>query len=236
MKRDRLIMTCSSQDQFDLCASAIAYHPKALSRRKLVRIAASAAILTILAVPSPVAAKSHLWDMLRFYSNESGNIQFINMFVSDPAGTAEYMFQGRLLTTNSNSYVFPNDLPMDKSTFQTWVVIATQDYADLPAAPTPDFIIPPNFFDPAGDELRYRTTIDVFIIPPGTMPTDGILMLERDMSTPVNEGINFAGDVGTVTLPIAVPSLRNWGIGLAALLLTLGEVAILVRDRVVRVG
>ena len=41
----------------------------------------------------------------------------------------------------------------------------------------------PGFFDPAGDELQYRGITDIFIIPPGAMPTDGIHSLERDLST-----------------------------------------------------
>lgn len=228
-------MTHSSHDRFDLDASEIAYLG-ALRRQKLLHWAASVAMLAVLAAPSPVAAKAHLWDMLRVYSNEAGNVQFVDMFVSDPAGTAEHLFQGHTLTSNANNYVFPSNIPTNKSTFLTWVLIATQDYADLAGAPTPDFIIPPNFFDPAGDELRYRTLIDVFVIPPGGMPTDGILMLERDLSTPVNEGINFAGDSATVLLPPEVPALRNWGIVLAVLLLTLGAIAMLARGRVAQVG
>jgi hypothetical protein len=229
-------MTHSSHDRFDLDASEIAYSG-ALRRPKLLHWAACLAMLTLFAAPSPVAAKAHLWDMLRVYSNEAGNVQFIDMFVSDPAGTAEHLFQGHLLTSNANSFVFPSNIfPTNKSTFLTWVLIATQDYADLAGAPTPDFIIPPNFFDPAGDELHYRTLIDVFVIPLGAMPTDGVLMLERDLSTPVNEGINFAGDSATVTLPPEVPALRNWGIVLAVLLLTLGAIAMLARGRVAQVG
>ena len=194
-------------------------------------------MLTALLVPIHVEAKSHLWDTLRVFSNEAGNIQFIDMFVSDPAGTGEHFFQGKTLTSDTNMFIFPGNLPTEMPTFQTWVLIATQDYKDLPGAPAPDFIIPPNFFDPAGDELRYRNTIDIFAIPPGAMPTDGIHMLERDLSTPINEGINFAGDQGTVTLPPAIPIVSGWGVGLAVLLLvTLGGIALLQRDRFVRAG
>lgn len=191
-------------------------------------------MLASLLVPGGVQAKSHLWDMLVVFSNANRNVQFINMFVSDPAGTAEYNFLGHTLTSNSNTFTFPNNLPMTGSTFQTWVLIATQDYADLPNAPTPDFIIPPNFFNPNSDELRYRTTVDIFTIPPGAMPTNGIHSLERDLSTPINVAINFAGVVGTVTLPAAVPSIRGWGVVFAALLLVTLGLALLGRDRIVR--
>ena len=196
-----------------------------------MRWVAWAAMLAALLIPSHVAAKSHLWDTLRVYSNDVGNIQFIDMFVSDPAGTGEFFLQGHLLESDANVYSFPNDLPMGHSTFQTWVLIATQDYADLPGAPVPDFIMPPNFFDPTGDEIVYRTFLDVFTIPPGAMPTDGILMLDRNLNTPVNEGINFAGVKGSVD-PAAEPlPFPAWGIGLAALLMTLGGISFFRRAR-----
>ena len=188
-----------------------------------MRWTACAAMLAALLVSGPVQAKSHHWDTLVVFSNADRNVQFINMFVSDPAGTAEHNFLGHTLTSNAKTFIFPNNLPTGSSTFQTWVLIATQDYADLPNAPSPDFIIPPDFFDPSDDELRYRTTVDIFTIPPGAMPTNGIHSLEKDLSTPINVAINFAGEQGTVTLPAAVPTLPGWGVVLAALLLvTLG--------------
>ena len=217
-----------SRDPSDLCRCD-ERHP-----RKRVWRTAYAALLTALLAPGGVQAKSHLWDTLVVFSNAAGNVQFINMFVSDPAGTGEYFFQGNLLTSNSNTFVFPSDLPMEVSTFERWVLIATQDYADLAGAPTPDYLIPPNFFDPTGDEIRYRDTFDIFTIPAGAMQTDGIHSLERDLSTPVNVAINFADEAGTVTLT-AVPTLPDWGVGFAALLLvTLCGLAPLGRDRIVR--
>lgn len=200
------------------------------------------ALLAAVMAPSLGQAKSHQWDMLRVFSNAEGNVQFINMFVSDPSGTGEWFFAGKFLTSNSNTFEFPNDLPMDKSTFLTWVLIATQDYAELPGAPTPDYIIPPNFFDPAGDELRYRSIIDIFTIAAGTMPTDGFLMLQKNapptpMTTLANQGINFDGAKGTVNQPPSVPSLQEWSIALAALLLlTLGGLAVRRRSGDVRAG
>ena len=189
--------------------------------RKLHRSTAAAALLAALAIPGTAGAKAHQWDILVLFSNAQGNVQFINLFISDPTGTEEWLLGGREIASDSSTYVFPNDLPMNQSTFLTWVLIATQDYADLPGAPTPDYIIPPQFFDPTGDTIRYRDTVDVFPIPPGVMPTDGVHSLERDLDTPVNVGINFAGDFGTVNAPPAVNVVPSWGIGVAALLLLL---------------
>ena len=50
-------------------------------------------------------------------------IASINMFVSDAAGTAEYDTGGKLLESNSTTYVIPSDLPTTQpTTFQTWIL------------------------------------------------------------------------------------------------------------------
>jgi hypothetical protein len=177
------------------------------------RIGVGVLTILILFVASGAQAKSHLWRFTEAFSNANGNIQFIEMFVFDPAGTAETKFSGKSLTSDANTYIFPNDLP-DENTFERWVLIATQDFADLPGAPVPDFILPANFFDPAGDEIRYRTTIDIFTIPSGQMPVDGIHSLLTDLSTPVNSPTNFAGVEGSVNAAAPVPGLQGWAIAL----------------------
>jgi hypothetical protein len=63
------------------------------------------------------------------------------------------------------------------------------------------------------------------------MPTDGVCMLERDLSTPVDLGINFAGEHETVTLA-AIRALGSWGVGVAAVLLTsFGSLALYARGK-----
>ena len=190
--------------------------------------AACLLVATALCVaPSAAGAKSHLWRFTEFFSNASGSVQFVERFVFDAAGTAEIQFMGHVLSSNANDYVFPNNLP-NQNTFHRWVLIATQAFADLPGAPTPDFIIPSNFFDPAGDEIRYRNTVDIFTIAPGAMPTDGIHSILTDQSTPVNTPTNFAGVQGEVDASSpAIPSLPVWGAIAALLALSLAGVAVL---------
>jgi hypothetical protein len=148
-------------------------------------------------LPGPVLAKSHLWKFTEVFSNADGSVQFIEMFVFDPAGTAEIQLSGFPLESNANTFVFPNDLP-NQNTFHTWILIATPAFATLPGAPAPDYVIPPGFFDPAGDELRYRTTRDILPLPAGAVPIDGIQSYLRDGSTAVNSPTNFAGVEGSV--------------------------------------
>jgi hypothetical protein len=159
------------------------------------------ALLVALGLPQAASAKAHLWRFTEVFSNEDGTVQFIEMFVFDPAGTEEWRLAGKLLESESNTYVFPDDLPR-QNTFQTWMLIATPAFASLPGAPTPDYILPPHFFDPAGDELRYRTSIDALTLPAEGFPVDGIRSYLRDGSVAVNSPTNFAGQTGSIDVSL----------------------------------
>jgi hypothetical protein len=156
-----------------------------------------ASCLAAVALAGPAAAKSHLWKFTEVFSSADGSVQFVEMFVFDPAGTAEIQLRGFTLESEENVFVFPNNLP-NENTFQRWMLIATPGFAALPGAPTPDFVIPAGFFDPAGDELRYRTMLDVLPLPPGAVPVDGIQAYLRNGTTAVNTPTNFAGVEGSV--------------------------------------
>jgi hypothetical protein len=168
-----------------------------------VRIALALCFVLGLA-PQPALAKSHLWKFTEVFSNADGSVQFIEMFVFDPAGTAEWQFAGFKLESNSHVYTFPTNLP-NQNTFHRWVLIATPAFAALPGAPTPDYVIPSGFFDPEGDELRYRIVHDFLSLPPGATPIDGIRSYLRDGTTEVNSPTNFAG----VESSIDVAPCRN---------------------------
>ncbi len=156
-------------------------------------------VLLLVALPQSALAKAHLWRFTEVFSNADGSVQFIEMFVFDPAGVAEWQLDNMLLESSANSWRFPNDLPQE-NTFQRWMLIATPAFADLPGAPTPDYVVPAGFFDPAGDELRYRTAIDALELPPGAVPVDGVHAYLRDGSTAANTPTNFAGETGTLDL------------------------------------
>jgi hypothetical protein len=160
--------------------------------RSLLALCFAAAVL-----PQPALAKSHLWKFTEVFSNADGSVQFIEMFVFDPAGTAEIQLAGFPLTSNENTFIFPNNLP-NQNTFHTWILIATPAFAALPGAPAPDYVIPAGFFDPQGDELRYRTALDILPLPPGAVPTDGLTSYLRNGSTAPNSPTNFAGVEGSV--------------------------------------
>jgi hypothetical protein len=79
------------------------------------------------------------------------------------------------------------------------VLIATQSFADLPGAPTPDYIIPagmlPFFFDPNGDLISY-VPWDSWSIPHGWVPLDCVQSLTRPFSIGPPSPTNYAGQTG----------------------------------------
>ncbi len=186
--------------------------------------------LAVLMISLPAQAKNHLWKFTEFYSNASGTIQFVEMRVCCPS-REEVQMSGADLASDSNFYNFPNDLVGD--TTDAWLLIATAGFADLPGAPTPDYIIPDNFFDPAGDTLRYRNTFDFIPIGPGVLPTDGVTSLERTWPSPtltpiVNSPTNFAGVMGSVTVPTVITAAPLLVLGAA---LVSGSLALARRRR-----
>jgi hypothetical protein len=160
---------------------------------------------------APVAAlaKAHLWRFDEIFSNADGSIQFIEM-VECCGSSEETNMDTVSMSSDTNTYDFPNDLVGDTA-FQ-WILIATQSFAELPGAPTPDYIMPPHFFDPDGDTLRYRVH-DTVAIPPGALPTNGVDSIDRNLVVQKNNPQNFAGESGSVIAHAAVPVLTPVLIG-----------------------
>lgn len=174
------------------------------SRPVVHRIRAGLVLAALLVAGAPASAKNHLWKFTEVYSNADGTIQFIEM--QECCGSnVETQMASADLVSNGNAYTFPNNLV--GPTAHTWILIATAGFAALPGAPTPDYIMPDGFFDPAGDTLRYRFGTDIVTLDPGELPTDGVHSLERvgfsgsNFGVAVNSPINFAGDSGSVSIP-----------------------------------
>jgi hypothetical protein len=157
--------------------------------------------------PSPSQAGHHLWKLTHVFSNATGNTQFIQLFTADnlEAGVGPFT-----VTASGHTFNFVNNLP-SSSTANTWILIATANFAGLPGGVTPDYIIPAGFFSTGGGTLNYAG-VDSWIY--GAVPTDGVHALNRDGTKPVNVATNFAGQTGSVALTAAVPAVPRWGIAL----------------------
>ncbi|MCH8824557.1 MAG: hypothetical protein IH984_13735 [Planctomycetes bacterium] len=151
--------------------------------------------IAIVASAAPIAlAGSHSWDIVEIFSNADGSIQFIEMMETN-AMPNEINLAGKQVTSNANAFTFPSNLI--PPTTNKHLLLATADFAALPGAPTPDYIIKAGFFNPNGDTLMYHT-YDIFSFGHDVLPTDCINSLNGDGTTGVNNPENYQDVKGTV--------------------------------------
>ena len=141
----------------------------------------------------------HLWQIDQAFSSADGKVQFIELH--DPSN-GEDLLSGHFIKSNEHTFTFPGNLSTD-ATANKHFLIGTTSYAALPGAATPDYIVPDNFFNPAGDSFDYAD-VDSFSFTAGQMPTDGVNSLFRDASsgaltTGANSETNLAGQTASVT-------------------------------------
>jgi len=166
---------------------------------RLSRCAIVASALYSLVLSSPaVFAGGHTWDVYEVFSNADGTIQFIELRETG-GGATENGTGGKVVSSVSTGKTFTIVGNVVGNTSLKYFLIATQSFADLPGAPTPDRIIPagsmPFFFNVAGDQVKY-STFDTFTF--GPVPTDGILSMNRVGGSQINSPTNYAGQTGSV--------------------------------------
>src|SRR6185437_6634446 len=150
----------------------------------------------------------HLWKMDQAFSSADGAAQFIEL--QDPADGENHL-AGHFISSNEKSFTFPTDLP-STATANHHLLLGTASYAALPGAVQPDYILPDNFFSPAGDSLDYAD-VDAFSFTAGQMPTDGVGALVRNvntlaLSTAANSETNLAGQTGSVSAVVRAGYLQ----------------------------
>jgi len=165
--------------------------------KKVPTIVASLACVSALLAATSAQATFHLWDIVEAYSNDDGSVQFIEMF---DLSNFENLVGGHQLTSNSHTFVVPNNLSTT-STANHRLLFATAGFGSLDGGVTPDFTIPANFFDPAGDTLNF-SNVDIHTFT--NAPTDGLMSIIFPGNTAAtNSPTNFAGDSGSVDLSVA---------------------------------
>lgn len=145
---------------------------------------------------SAALAGSHTWDIIEVFSNSDGTIQFIELH--EMAGTSkEVNLANKQVTSQStgNAFTFPENLI--PPTANKHLLLATQAFADLPGAPTPDYIIPANFFDTAGDTLTYHI-YDSLTFSGGDLPQDCVNSYNDGSGAAPNSPTNYNGDTGSI--------------------------------------
>ena len=172
---------------------------------KVIRAAAVAA-LGLIVWPSAARATFHEWRISEVYS--SGSVQFVEFQQPSVAVDDESFVGGQTLTDSSlgHTFTFPANLP-SVPTANSHFLVGTTAYAALSGVPAPDYVIPNNFFNPAGDTLTYASFVDTFTFTGAQLPSDGVHSLARaswnstTLATPVNSPTNLAGATGSVSAP-----------------------------------
>lgn len=166
----------------------------------------------------PAGAKSHTWRFSEAFSNADGTIQFIELHESMNLND-ETLVPNHVISSTGTGKTYtipPPNLPM--TTANKRLLFATQGFANLPGAPTPDYIIPAGsvpFFARVSDTLTCSGWPN-FAFTTGQLPTDGIHSLACNLSScssaqlvvEVNSPTNYAGQTAPVdasTPPPAVP-------------------------------
>lgn len=171
-------------------------------RNRLVVLATLAGLV----VATSARAGHHLWDFTEIFSTADGSVQFVELFTAEnnEAGVGAFTVKA-----GANTFNFVTNLSTSL-TANTYVLIATSNFAGIPGAVAPDYILPvANFFSTGGGTINYASGADVWNY--GTVPTNGKLALLRNGSTAVNSPTNFAGDEGSVNI-VAFPTAGSWGL------------------------
>ena len=187
-------------------------------------------------------ATSHTWDVNELFSSADGTIQFIELY--EPLGASmEVAAPGHTIVTNAKAFTMHGPLLIPPTT-NKYLLIATQAFADLPNAPTPDYIITagdlPFFFSVTGDSVSYEPW-DTLTFGAGELPTDGIRSLTFDGTTGVNSPTNYAGETGSVDAsgdvsgPTSIPAASSWGLAIMGIMITIAATLMMTRRRPVAV-
>lgn len=151
----------------------------------------------IVASAAPNAfAGAHSWDIVELFSNADGSIQFIELMETNNF-TNEINLGGLQVTSQSTGNAFTFPVNLTPPTTAKHLLLATADFAALPGAPTPDYIIKAGFFDPNGDTIQYHV-YDTFSFGHDVLPIDCINSLYGDGTTGVNTPENYQDEKGTV--------------------------------------
>jgi hypothetical protein len=88
----------------------------------------TAAISSVLLPASAQALTFHFWEIAEIYSNCDGTVQFVEFQTTMPN---QHELATHSLTSNSNTFIFPTDLPDPPDTANRRFLVATAALAGL---------------------------------------------------------------------------------------------------------
>jgi hypothetical protein len=153
----------------------------------------------------PAQAFFHLWRFTEVFSSADGDVQFIELAVTN---NGENFAQGATITSTSTGRVFTFPENLAGNTANKRLLIATSGFGALAGAVTPDYTLPStDFFNPAGDTLRLfaGSTIDSRTFT--SVPTDGVMSRHYPSNAlAANSPTNYLGNSGSVNLSPLAPA------------------------------
>jgi hypothetical protein len=172
--------------------------------------AASFAVLLCSAFCGQAArADFHFWYIKEIFSNYDGSVQFIELFTT-AAGQGN-LAPAHSISSTSNSFPFPTDLA--GVTTNRHMLLATAGFGSIAGGAVPNYVIPSNFFDPAGDTINFGPGVSNHTFGPlNPLPLDGVNSLNYTTFTgnvgaiAANSPRNLAGAGGSVNLPPPPPN------------------------------
>ncbi len=147
-------------------------------------------------VATGAAAGIHTWDVNEVFSNADGSIQYVELWESG-GGAGEINVGNGSISSDTQTFSFGQG-QVAAPTTNKFYLVATQGFADLPGAPTPDAIISAGkvpFFATGGDTVAFGG-FDSWTF--GAVPTNGTDALNRSSGTVANSPTNYAGTTGSV--------------------------------------
>lgn len=155
--------------------------------------------VVLLLVSTQGRSAFHLWDIAEIYSSADGSVQFIELFC--PVDGQQFLINHDMVATSDGNVVtftFPSN--SGDPTQNKRLLLATANFAALPGAVTPDFILPDNFFDPnaANIQFDFGPGQDIINLTGADIPSDGLSSIDDGLNQATNTPTNFAGDTGEI--------------------------------------
>jgi Dockerin type I domain len=163
---------------------------------------------------SGAQAAFHLWIVNEVYSNASGTIQFIEFSTQS---TGQQFLATHTVSSsngaNTNTFTYPSNIQVGPgdSTANKKFLMATTGFAALGLV-APDYIMPDGFLFTSNLTVNFS---NFDILSNLTLPTDGVLSLNRGAGTTMTSGTNsptnFAGVTGSIAPSASPPGAPTIG-------------------------
>jgi len=177
-----------------MCDPKVLTTPQSMARRLIWFVAACSAVLTT----TQAHAIYHLWNIREIYTDNTGNLQFIEFFSSSSSQQyvgGQAISVANLAGTLTHSFSIPANLPGD--TLNHAFLIGT-DGIHGAGGPSPDYIMPAGFLFSGGGMISFFGQNSGAY---QALRTDGVLSRNWGDGDAVNSPQNFAGQSGVVAVP-----------------------------------